>query len=134
MNRFSFVLTDEDMSTLREAVARGAVFLDTWDARSNNLDREPWYRLVNLDTLNMGSQLTCVLVQLYRARTGNQYGTWSQARGYAEGAYNGTDMEFTSRWPVKYGFDAYGGEIGYTFLRNAWIEEIAKRRESRTAC
>ena len=90
---------------LESAVAQGAKLLD---------DRVPnWREEIDIDKLNMGSCLRCVLGQIY---------------GEYEDGIDALNLDRTKDEDLKHGFDAIGS-YGQDIIRESWIAEINKRTQ-----
>lgn len=104
--------------SIRARVAAGATLLDA--------ERPGWAGRIDVDQLQMGSCVRCVLGQLY-----GEYSDGCEALGFPR------SIDPQWREAVRYGFasldcngltEAWKAE--YTALRTAWVAEIRTRLES----
>jgi hypothetical protein len=99
------------MNAFTERVGRGAALLD---------ERRPdWWRLVDLDRLDIGSPCDCIAGQLYMG--GGNYRNWTMVMD-SLGLHAEADE-------AAHGFDGPGLTGDYTALTEAWRTLIARRRE-----
>lgn len=109
-----------DVVTVSVAVEAGVAFLD------ERYGRTEWLQRVNLDTLDVHSQLDCVLAQV----TGKTYVEALDVVGVPT-----SDSGFArTRWTDAHGFsrdltpDHWASHVRYTRLTEAWATKITELR------
>lgn len=129
------MLTEEMMVQLREAVGRGADFLDNRDAS--------WPSKVDLGVLDTENPRWCVLGQIYHTEASIHDPLWTLDVLPHFIARLATD-DYHGDWDTRHGFnvgwldeedDLYDddtAEVMYGYLSAVWREEIRNRR-NRTA-